>query len=128
MGSVRLSDDWDLDIDDHLDLAATDDSVDKNSAFYGESLAQDVAVACRVILGESYWDASFGVPYKQILGERAAKVWVHSKIAQTALTVAGVHEINVNLENYDKLTEDGERFLRVLKGEILINGAINAQL
>lgn len=55
------------------------------------ALAQDVASACRVFLGEVYFDDSQGVPYLQeILGKTPPLNIMQSAIAAAALTVPDV--------------------------------------
>lgn len=55
------------------------------------AITQDVASACRVFLGEVYYDDSQGVPYLQlILGKTPPLNVMQSAIAAAALTVPDV--------------------------------------
>lgn len=55
------------------------------------AITQDVASACRVFLGEVYYDDSQGVPYlQQILGKAPALNVMQAAIAAAALTVPDV--------------------------------------
>jgi hypothetical protein len=55
------------------------------------AITQDVASACRVFLGEEYYDDSQGVPYlQQILGKSPPLNVMQSAIAAAALTVPDV--------------------------------------
>lgn len=54
------------------------------------SLAQDVATACRTVLGEVWYDATIGIPYDYILGNLPDISILQNLMVQTALTVPGV--------------------------------------
>jgi hypothetical protein len=113
MASLKLNIlSWDLDVDSSGNLALSNEG--------DETIAQDVAVAVRVWLGESYFDTTFGVPYREILAQRPAQELVMSLIADTAKTAAGVESIDVELDSYDKS--------RILTGKININGDINVRI
>ena len=52
------------------------------------SIIQDVASACRVVLGECYFDTTRGLPYfTQILGKRPPLSLVKFQLEKAALTV-----------------------------------------
>jgi hypothetical protein len=78
-----------------LDTATWDLTVDASGnialATTPYALAQDVASAVRVFLGEEYYDTSVGVPYlQQILGELPSLGYLKAQIEQAALSVPGV--------------------------------------
>lgn len=78
-----------------LDPATWDFVLDANGniAMASEpySIAQDVASACRLFLGELWYDNTKGVPYfGGILGERPPISFVKAQIVAAALTVPGV--------------------------------------
>lgn len=55
------------------------------------SVAQDVASAVRLFLGELWFDTTKGIPYLQsILGYAPPLAYIKSKIVDAALTVPGV--------------------------------------
>lgn len=78
-----------------LDPVAWDFLVDasKNIAMASPpySLAQDVSSACRLFLGELWYDTTIGVPYwGSILGQAPPISYVAFKLQAAALTVVGV--------------------------------------
>lgn len=66
------------------------------------ALAQDVASACRTVLGEVYYDTSLGVDYFGLIFGLTppASVFQEQFVAQT-LTVPGVVSAICNIEAYD---------------------------
>ncbi len=73
---------WDLLLDSAGNIA-------KASAPY--ALAQDVASAIRLFLGELWYDTTKGVPYfQEILGKIPATPLFNAYVEQAALTVPGV--------------------------------------
>lgn len=54
------------------------------------SIAQDVASACRLFLGELYYDNEKGVPYFDILGQQPSTAFINAQLELAALTVPGV--------------------------------------
>jgi hypothetical protein len=78
-----------------LDPSAWDLVLDANGniaiATQPYAIAQDVASACKLFLGELYYDNSKGVPYfETILGEKPPISFIKSKFEEAALTVPGV--------------------------------------
>lgn len=53
-------------------------------------LAQNVACAVRLFLGEQYYQQDMGVPYDTILGKQVPLSYVSAAIEKQALTVVGV--------------------------------------
>lgn len=112
MDTIKLnSDNWDLELDASGNMYAVDGN---------ERLAQDVATACRVWRGEALADIEFGVPYRDIMGNRPALSLISAYLGETALTVTDVTEIEIDLQNADNE--------RLMTGSILINGAINVNI
>lgn len=108
MYSLKLDEEnWDLDLDPAGNLATTDTEADR--------LAQDVATACLVWRGESFWDENFGVPWGSILGGQGYTLTlVEGYLRETAETVPGVDAADPELKR--------DRGARALSGRILING------
>jgi hypothetical protein len=72
---------WDLVLDASGGIAVAADPY---------SVAQDVASACRVFLGEEYYNTSVGVPYfQQILGQTPPIALIKAKLAAAAASVPG---------------------------------------
>lgn len=117
METMKLTTNWDLDLDGHGNLATLSDK---------EAIAQNVATTCLVWRGEYYWDTSFGVPYRNILGQTPPLSSVSAYLNECALTVDGVTRVQVNLMRDNKDTN-----LRRLTGTITAtteNGEINVNL
>ena len=73
---------WDLVLDASGNIAVAD---------VPYSVAQDVASAVRVFLGELWYDTSQGVPYlDSVLGNAPTLQYLKSKVEQAALTVPTV--------------------------------------
>lgn len=85
------------------------------------ALAQDVASACRTVLGEVYYDTTLGVDYFGLIFGKTppAPVFQEQFVAQT-LTVPGVVSATCNIEAYDVAT-------RLATGQILFTD-INHQV
>lgn len=57
------------------------------------SMAQDVASACRLFLGELWYDTTQGIPYfDEILGTSPPTSFIQAQLVNSALTVPGVVE------------------------------------
>jgi hypothetical protein len=70
---------WDLTLDANGDLAIASDPY---------SIIQDVASACRVFLGEVWFDTTQGVTYWQnILAQNPPLAYLKSQLVKAALTV-----------------------------------------
>jgi hypothetical protein len=87
---------WDLTLDAHGNIAL---------AAPPYALAQDVASACRTVLGEVYYDTSLGVDYfGQIFGLTPPASIFQEQFVAAALTIAGVVSATCNIESYDATT------------------------
>lgn len=74
---------WDLTVNNDGNIATTTSD--------GYATAQDVACACRLFLGELWYDTTQGVPYfGNILGKLPAYGFIASKLQLAAFSVIGV--------------------------------------
>jgi len=65
-----------------------------------DAVAQDVASACKVFLGELYYDQSQGVPYfQQVLGQPVNAQLLQGFLEQAALTVPTVVSARATVES-----------------------------
>lgn len=91
---------WDLVLDIEGNIAVA-------SAPY--AVAQDVASAVRVFLGELWYDTAQGVPYFQdILGERPSLQFLKSEIEAVALTVPTVAKARCLFASFEGRTLTGQ--------------------
>lgn len=109
MDTMKLTKNWDLDLDGGNNFA----TIDGTSA-----IAQNIATTCLVWRGEYYWDTSFGVPYKNVLGEQPPLSSLSAYLTESALTVDSVERVTVDLK------KDGGN-IRKVSGTITANGDIN---
>ena len=109
MDTMKLTTDWDLDLDGSNNLATVDGT---------QAIAQNIATTCRVWRGEYFWDTNFGVPYKNILGEQPPLSSLSAYLSECALTVDSVETVSVDLR------KDNEN-IRQVAGTITANGEIN---
>jgi len=73
---------WDLVLDSSGNIAVCTEPY---------AIAQDVACACRLFLGECWYDTTLGVPYfEKILGQRPSLAIVRAELENAAMTVPGV--------------------------------------
>ena len=73
------------------------------------ALAQDVASAVRLFLGELWFDTSKGIPYfDDVLGHFPPLTLVISYIEQAALTVPGVVSARCIISAYDARNVSGQ--------------------
>jgi hypothetical protein len=69
------------------------------------ALAQDVASACRTVLGEVYYDTTQGVDYfGQIFGKTPPATVFQEMFVAAALTVPGVVSATCVISSYDSST------------------------
>jgi hypothetical protein len=88
-----------------LDVGTWDLTLDANGniamAANPYALAQDVASACRTVLGEVYYDTSIGVDYfGQIFGKTPPASVFQEMMVRAALTVPGVVSATCLIESY----------------------------
>lgn len=89
---------WDLTLDAYGNIAVA-------TAPY--ALAQDVASACRTILGEVYYDTTIGVDYfGLIFGLTPPASVFQEQFVSAALTVPGVVTATCIIEEYSALTRE----------------------
>lgn len=79
---VLALNDWDLCADAKGNIAVASDPY---------AMAQDVACACKLFLGELWYDTSKGVPwFEDVLGHAPSQGLMQALIEQAAMTVPGV--------------------------------------
>lgn len=94
---------WDLVLDSNGNIAIASDPY---------SVAQDVASAIRLFLGELWYNTSKGVPYfQQILGRKPAVQAIQAQFVKAALTVPGVTSATCTLASVKN---------RELSGQIIV--------
>lgn len=92
---------WDLTVDANGNIATVSG---------GAQLAQDAASACRLFLGELYYDVSQGVPFwGQLLGTGTLppNSLIVAKLEAAALTVIGVETASISITSITKRTVSG---------------------
>jgi hypothetical protein len=95
---------WDLTLDARGNIALAAEPY---------ALAQDVASACRTVLGEVYYDTTLGVNYfGQIFGLTPPAAVFQEMFVAAALTVPDVVSATCNIEAYDPVT-------RLATGQVL---------
>ena len=112
MDTMKLTTNWDLDLDGSNNLATVDGR---------QAIAQNIATTCLVWRGEYYWNTAFGVPYKNILGEQPPLSSLSAYLSECALTVDSVETVSVDLR------KDKDN-VRNIKGTITANGDINVSI
>lgn len=81
MNTLQLSAAWDLEVVNRGIAVATGPS----------AIAQDVASAISLFLGELYYDTTQGVPwYSEVFGQSYSPSLISALLVQAALTVPGV--------------------------------------
>jgi len=91
---------WDLVLDANGDMAMASDPY---------AIAQDVASACRLFLGELWYDNRQGVPYfQQILGQRPPLSTIKAAIERAALTVPEVVSARCLVASFTDRTVTGQ--------------------
>lgn len=90
---------WDLTVDAHGNIATVSGI---------QQLAQDAASACRLFLGELWFDTSQGVPYwQQFLGVLPPQSLVTAKLTAAALGVPGVNKASITITTFTARTVRG---------------------
>lgn len=78
---------WDLELDSNGNWYLADQNL---------SVAQDVACAWKVFLGECWYDNTLGLPYLQsIFGQLPPSSLVVAKLRDQAFTIADVKEVRI---------------------------------
>lgn len=91
---------WDLVIDSYGNIAMAQPEY---------SLAQDVASAARLFLGELWYSTKKGVPYfEEILGKLPPASVLTGYIEKAALTVPGVVSARCIIQSFDSRTVSGQ--------------------
>ena len=94
------TDAWDLVIDSAGNIAMAEPPY---------ALAQDVASAIRLFLGELWYDTEKGIPYfENVLGQLPPPALVISYMEQAALSVPGVVSARVIISSFDSRSVSGQ--------------------
>lgn len=94
MTSLRLTPDWDLQLDDMGNIATVDGSL---------QIAQDVATSCRVWKGEVLYDVERGVPYKEdIMGQKPNLSLLQADLETEAKRIKGVASVEVVVDSFSE--------------------------
>lgn len=93
MTSLKLTSDWDLQLDDMGNIALVDGGLQK---------AQDVATSCRVWKGEVLYDVERGVPYKEdIMGQKPNLSLLQADFETEAKRIEGIASVEVEIESFN---------------------------
>jgi hypothetical protein len=85
---------WDLLADARGNIAVASDPY---------AMAQDVASACKLFLGEQWYDTALGVPwFEDVLGKAPPQGVLQALVEQAALTVPGVVQARCVVEGTDQ--------------------------
>ena len=100
MSTLLLTQDtWDLCVDALGNIAV---------ATVPYSYAQDVASACKLFLGELWYNTAKGVPYlEEILGKLPTEDALRQYLIEAALSVDGVVKVDVIVNSFDSRTISG---------------------
>ena len=106
------------------DLSVVDGSIAVVAGPY--ALAQDVASACRLYLGELWYDTTQGMPYSQrILGQRPPLGFIQAQLVAAALGVPGVTQaVAVVTLNDTNRQITGTIDLTSAQGAVTVGGVI----
>lgn len=90
MKSLQLNDGWDISLDGAGNIAQVKSKL---------CVAQDVANAVRLFLGEAVYSADRGVPhYTNNLGVKLTRALIRSDMTDAALSVPGVASVSIENE------------------------------
>ena len=93
-------DNWDIFTDASGNIALATDPY---------SRVQDVASACRLFIGELWYDTSKGIPYfQQVLGQMPPMSLVKDLMVKSALTVPGVVSAQCVITGFSNRTISGQ--------------------
>ena len=106
-----------------LDIDAWDLVLDSNGSIAlaapPYATAQDVASACRLFLGEAWYDTTQGVPYwQQLLGYEPTSSQIAAALTSAALTVPGVVTADVVITSTANRTISGQIQFSTMDGSI----------
>jgi hypothetical protein len=110
---------WDLTVDNHGNLAIADDPY---------ATAQDVACACRLFLGECYYDTTRGIPYfQEVLGRNPPLSVLKGTLIDAAKTVPGVQSAVVYISTVSGREVTGQVQVTLTNGTTLtVDGALGS--
>lgn len=89
---------WDFVLDTNGDIAVASDPY---------SIAQDIASACRLFMGELWYDQTKGVVYNRILGKFVSLEFVKAQLVKAALSVPQVQSAIVVISGFEGRTITG---------------------
>lgn len=102
---------WDLCVDSNRNIAMATEPY---------SLAQDVASASRLFIGELWYDNTQGVPYwASILGKMPPASYLKAKYIQAAMTVPDIVTAQMYVSSFG---QEAAELSRLLTGQIQITG------
>jgi hypothetical protein len=105
---------WDLCLDASGDIALAQEPY---------AIAQDVASAVKLFLGEYWYDLSLGTPYFQTtLGKIPPLQVVKSQVVAAALTVPGVKSAQCFISSINNRNIAGQVQITTTSGQILTTG------
>jgi hypothetical protein len=82
------------------------------------ALAQDVASALKLFLGECWYDISKGVPYfTEILGQTPPAIFFQELMVRAAMTVPGVASAECTIESFENRTVTGQVVFTTVGGQ-----------
>lgn len=89
------------------------------------AVAQDVASALKLFLGELWYNDSKGVPYfEEILGHTPPVTFFQELMVKAAMTVPGVTSAECTIESFENRTVTGQVVFRTTTGQV---GTVNLQ-
>ena len=84
------------------------------------ALLQDVSCACRLFLGELWYDTAQGVPYwQEILGHQPPATVLKTALQNAALTVPGVVTATVYITDFTNREVSGQVQVTTTSGQTL---------
>lgn len=109
MNTLLLDPDtWDLLVDASGNIAMAADPY---------AVAQDVASACRLFLGELWYDTTQGVPYfSRILGKLPPLAFIKGQLIAAAMTVPGVARARVFFTSFSNRELSGQMQITTTSG------------
>jgi hypothetical protein len=98
---------WDLTLNEFNNIAVA------KGAY---AMAQNVACAVRLFLGEQYYQTDTGIPYNNILGKAVPLSYLQGLIEKQALTVVGVVSARCIIDDFSSRKITGRILFTDLEG------------
>jgi hypothetical protein len=103
---------WDLTVDSMGSIAVASDPY---------SVAQDVATACRLFLGELWYDTTQGLPYFQrILGKLPPSIFIKQQLIAAARSAPEVAGAKVFFNSFKNRALAGQIHLTLASGAVIV--------